>query len=259
MPAHKNNIVIGAGKVYLALFDSAGNRGGFRYIGDTPGFSITTATERVTVFGSDYSTRDKLVDKVIQVDRSFALTVRDITPQNAALFYGGEATELTQALATAATFDVLNVQPGLWYLIGDANNKTGVRAITSVSVADKTTSDAHAEGTDYELDAATGRIYIIEGGGIAAGDDIVVTYDAPASTRSQVTTGKEASRKAALLMVADNAEGDNSDVLIPYCDVGPDGEHAFKDLENPVELNFIGQIIKLDSATEMIYIDGQPA
>jgi len=254
MPTHVNNIVIGSGKIYLALFDGSNVRGGFRYFGDTPGLSVQITTERVTVYGADLSSKYKMVDKVTQVDREFTVTARDVSPPNTALFFGGDAVDLAQSTGTGETAVLTGVDQGLWYLIGKAVQATGVRNITAVAVADGAVT--YDIDTDYELDLARGRIYIVEGGGIADGDDITVTYDAPANTRSQVSTTDQVSRKAALHFVADNSEGENSDLLIPYCELSPDGEFSFKDLENAVEMGFIGKILTLDSNTPQMYVDG---
>lgn len=259
MPTYHNNIVLGSGEVFLALFDSNGVRGGFRRLGETPGFSISITTERTVVQGSDRSTRYKLVDKVIEVERSGSVAVRDISPENRALWAGGEAGTVDQVVAAGETDDIANVVPGLWYLIGASSTQiTGVRNITSVSVADTGTSSPFVEGADYELDLVRGRIYIVDGGGISAGDNITVTYDVPANSRSQVVTTDQASRKAALHFVADNSEGENADLLLPYIEIGPDGEMGWKDLENAQELGFTFQCLTKDSATPEMIIDGEP-
>lgn len=258
MPTHHDNVVLGSGKIYLALFNDNNVRGGFRYLGDTPGFSVQVSTERATVFGSEKSTKYKLVDKVIQTDYEGTITTINISPENRALGIGGEASTVVQVVAAGETFDIAEVVPGLWYLLGDTTEITGVRNITAVSVEDTGTSTAYTAGTDYEIDEARGRIYIVEGGSISANDNITVTYDVPANTRSQVRTSDKVSKKAALHFIADNSEGENADLMLPYIEIGPDGEMGWKDLENAQEMSFAFQCLAMNSTTSQMIIDGEP-
>lgn len=257
MPTHKDNIVLGSGKLYLALFDSNGVRGGFRYLGDTPGFTIQVTAEKTTVYGSDKKTRYKLVDKTIQVDHNGNFTARDVSDENTALFVGGEVVEISQSSASGSTYTINAVDQGLWYIIAPGSHLTGLRNISNVTVADADTSSSFTEGTDYELDLVRGKIYVIEGGSITDGTNLEVTYDAEANARKQVKTTDTVSRECALLYEADNAEGENRDVLMPYIDLNPDGDVGWKDLENAQEFGFAFTALELDSSTPALVIDGE--
>lgn len=257
MPVHHNNIVLGSGQLYLALIDKSGRRGGFRYFGDTPGFSIQVTTERTTVYGSDGPTKYKLVDKVIQTDLNGSFTARDISDENIELFIGGQASTVSQLQKTGESEMITSVQPGLWYIIGAGAHLTGVRNITNVTVSDTAQQpQAFALGTDYEVDLQRGRVYIVKGGAIAASTDIKVSFDTPANQRSQIRTTETVGRTVALHYLAHNSEGENRDILLPYAELSPDGEVGWKDLENPQQFGFSFEALVKDSATPAMLIDG---
>ena len=89
-----DNIVIGAGRLYVAELDADGDPGPERYLGDSVGASLTGGEgDRIQVFAGDGADSSrKLVDKLLDVTRSMSLTLHDISLDNLALFVMGEKT-----------------------------------------------------------------------------------------------------------------------------------------------------------------------
>lgn len=102
---------------------------------------------------------------------TFLLDERDAA-QELLLKQGRQLANETQAATEAATATITNVRQGKWYAIG-AYNIENVTVTASVS-------GAQDEGTDYELDRESGRIKVVDGGGIGAGETLTVTFDEPA-------------------------------------------------------------------------------
>lgn len=92
------------------------------------------------------------------------------------------ATGLTatqQAALDGATATIESVTVGRWHDLG-AVNVQNLRASGSLS-------GGLVAGTDYEVDLANGRILVLEGGRVEAGEDLTLVFDEPAATvyRSQ--------------------------------------------------------------------------
>ena len=90
---HTDNVIVGAGELYVDLLDSNDDTTGERFLGDGVGASLSVATERVQVFSGTGPVARKLVDAVRSIERSFSVTLRDMSPENLALFVGATAVE----------------------------------------------------------------------------------------------------------------------------------------------------------------------
>ena len=87
-----DNIVIGAGRLYVAELDSNDNPKAERFLGDSVGAAVTGGEgERLQVFAGDGADSSrKLIDKLLDVSRSMSLTLHDLSLDNIALFVMGE-------------------------------------------------------------------------------------------------------------------------------------------------------------------------
>lgn len=99
-----DNVVLGAGRLYVATLDGDDDPGPERYMGDSPGASLSGGEgERLTIFASDGADRSrKLVDKVLDVTRTMTLTLRDMSFENLALFLTGTYDADGEAAAAVA-------------------------------------------------------------------------------------------------------------------------------------------------------------
>lgn len=257
----KNQIVLGAGRLYFARQAADGSLGGEIELGDTPGFGITIDSQGVEVWDSDEAEQQKLAEPTARVDRSASITTQNVSMENLAIFLRGDASELSQSSDTVLAEPIAGVQPGRWYQLGqDDDNPTGVRSVSAVVVSDGdvTTYDAvDADGVgDYVVDAARGRIYIMPGGAIAADDDIEVDYEVAATTRDHLLTSTTGPVRGALRYIADDTEGPNRDLYAPLTEIRANGEMALKSRQQNTQIQLQAVFLKgADRAA--LYLDGQ--
>lgn len=258
MALNLGNQTLGRGELHFSLFQSGNHTpAGFRYLGNSPSFSLTIDQEKLDHFSSDQGVRVKDKSVILQVDYSGSLVLDDINVQNLALFFFGSQSTLAQTSATSQTQTFTSTVQGFGYQLGIAtNNPTGVRSISNVSVS--VSSVTKTLGTDYTVDAARGIIYVVDGGGIADGSSMVVTYDRGAVSRKQVISGTT-QLEGALRFISYNPNGEKNDYFFPYVRLGPNGDFELKSDEWQ-QLPLTVEILRDTSySREAIYIDGQPA
>lgn len=260
-PANKN-IVLGAGYVYFDEHDADGALTGERYLADTPGFSITVASESLEDYSSDGPVAEKQLDVATRVTRDAALTLKDMSTENFAMFIiGGVASMSTTAGAVTAT-EVNGgngVKQGRWYQLGVSPSlPTGVRKITAVVVKDDNASPATFDLTDdYELDADLGRIYIVPGGGIADGTVLEVDFTKTEASWDQVASTDLGAKTGALRFVASNTSGQNRDLYLPSVVMKPDGEFAFKSRDTVQQMGFTVSVNSPGDGRASVYLNGR--
>lgn len=259
------NYTLGRGKVFFDRFAAnvvvtANTRGsGERYLGNTPEFSTTSSVENLDHYDSDGGVKTKDASVQLSLDRSGAFTCDNISVENLALFFQGDASTLTQTAATGVVEVLTGTKPGLFYQLGmSASTPSGVRKVANVVVkkgAGFTTTVAPSG--NYEVDEVTGRIYILPGSvGIPDNTDIQVTYDIAASTR-EVVISKNQSIYGAIRVVTENPTGPNRDIYLPYVKLSPDGDYQLKG-DDWQSMGFSVEILKKASNIEAIYVDGRP-
>lgn len=251
------NQTIGRGKVYLSRFKTGTHTpSGFYYTGNSPSFSVSIQSDKLEHFSSDSGVRVKDKSVTLQTNRTGTLVLDDINAENLALFFFGSTSTLAQTSATAQTETITPVKKGHYYQLGLAGSPTGVRSISNVSVT--VSSVAKTLGTDYTVDAARGRIYIVETGTIAEAATIVVTYDRAAVNRTQIISGTT-EVEGALQYIADNPDGEDNDFYMPYVKISANGDFNLKGddwLQLPLNVEILEDTAYSKAA---IYIDGQPS
>lgn len=257
MALNLGNQTLGRGELHFSLFASGSHTpAGWRYLGNSPSFSLTIDQEKLDHFNSDRGVRVKDKSVILQVDYSGSLTLDDINVQNLALFFFGSQSALAQTSATSQSQSFTSVVQGYGYQLGiGSSNPTGVRSISNVVVT--VSASTKTLGTDYTIDAARGIIYVVEGGGIADGATMAVTYDRAAVNRKQVISGTT-QLEGALKFISYNPDGEQNDYYFPYVRLGPNGDFELKSDEWQ-QLPLTVEILR-DTAysKEAIYIDGQP-
>jgi hypothetical protein len=219
------NYVLGRGKLYFGQF-AAGTQTplGERDFGNTPDFKFSIKTSMLDHYSSQGGIKEKDDSITLEVDRSGAITVDNITPENLALFFLGSTDTLTTVAAVNGDETFVDAQQGMYYQLGvSAACPQGVREVSTVvvkvGVATKTIA------TDYTGDTALGRVYIVPGGGIANLDDVQVTYHVSATTRSRVISSNTPI-EGALRFVAVNPKGVNRDYFMPWVKITPNGDYS---------------------------------
>lgn len=227
-------------------------------LGNCPSVNLTVDTTKAEHFSSQTGLRQKDASLDIEVNRTGALQCDNMTMLNAARFFAGAVATVNQA-ATPVTDELHTVTPGEYYQLGQTTaNPFGARNISAVSVSHTSGAPVYVEGTDYELDLPTGRLQILEGGAIAAGD-VHVDYTPAAATWEQVASGAATKVSGALRIVADNASGANRDWYLPSVNLTPSGDMPIINEDtNFATMSFDLEVLK-PANQEAIYIGGRPA
>lgn len=150
MALENKQYVLGRGKVFFNQFnlasvdDEIGS--GERYIGNTPSFATNQAYSNLDHYDADEGIRVKDDTVQLQLDRSGAFTLDNISIENVAMMMGTTAVTESQAAATGEAETFLINQLGLYYQLGADNVvPDGVGKVSSVVVTDNT--GVHATGT----------------------------------------------------------------------------------------------------------------
>lgn len=256
-----NNYVLGRGRVYFSRFVPGGQvPAGFRYLGNTPEFSLNIEQETLDHYNSDDGIRE-LDDSVpLEVTRSGSLITDNIDPENVALFFFGSATALTQAAVASDTETLTSIIAGHSYKLGVTDaNPAGYFGIdpAGFAVAVAVGGTALVENTDYTVDLTAGLITFLEGSALAVtGANIEVTYAVRSSTRTRVISGSDPV-EGALMFQTRNPKGDDCTFMLPYVKLSPNGDYALKGDEwqqIPLQIEVLKPTNK-----EAIYRDGVPA
>lgn len=255
------NIVLGAGHLFFDELDVNGNLTGETYIAETSNFAMNVSAESLEAWSDDGAIAEKLLDQPTRVTRDGTFNAKSIDDALLNLFFiATKTTQSTTAGAKAAT--AINagngVKQGRWYQLGvSASLPAGVRGIENVVIKEGVT--AQTLDTDYKLDAATGRIYIVIGGGIA--DDTVLTadYDETTTSWSELATNDNGAAQGALRFVSDNTAGENRDYYFTKVTLKPDGEYSLKSREDVQQVGFAFAALNPGDGRAALYIDGRAA
>ncbi len=175
--ANTDDYNVGRGKVYFASLDANGIPNGYRFLGNAPEFSLSVETETLEHQSSTGGLRVTDREVVISQQVNLSLTLDELNFEDVSLFFSGTATTFDNSTASAATpvdgtDNLVVTEQGRWYdLYTNAGGKpttdsSGSRIydIGGVTVTGGASgTDPATLGTDYEIDAKMGRIFIVDG------------------------------------------------------------------------------------------------
>ena len=286
-----DNIVIGAGEVYLDLHEG-GAATGERYLGDAVGAALEITTEETTVFSGSGPVARELARIARSVTRTATLTLHDISLENLALFTVGEMKRLNAAAPVSGEPAVLRA--GRWHQLGGADRPAGVlkletpankvTAIAAVSVsttaqAPVTATQAIAAGRfadgggeteqkgQYVVDYDRARIYWLPPdhplyapkAGVVDGTGVTLDYVPDDAAREQV---QGALRQAigAFRYIEDAAEGQGRNIYAPRCTIQPAGGLTLLDgRSTEQQIGLAISMLEPGGGRPALYIDGQAA
>lgn len=270
MAGEGKEYVIGKGRLFFDKFP-AGTKTptGERYFGNTPELSQSIATDTLDHVDSDEGLNIKDESVTIKNDLTLSFKTDNIDVENLALWFTGDLERTTIVAALAVSDPDVEVTRGLFYQLGtSADMPSGTRKVSNVIVSTVVpavtptdppivTAIATLDGNvDIDLDRA--RIYIEKDApDIADGDTLRFTYDQDGVTR-EIVIGKGKEVRGALRFVSNNPIGGQRDHFWPYAKITSNGDYALKG-ESWQEMSFNVEVLKRDSATERVYIDGVPA
>lgn len=253
-----NEYQIPRGRTFFDPYDANDALTGERFLGNCPGLTLTVATEKADHYSSESGLRQKDKSVIVQVDRTGKLNCDNMSLENVGMFFSGTAEAVAQTSASVSN-EAHTVKQGRYYQLGQSSsNPAGAKNVTSVVVTDVAGTTTHVLGTDYNLDAASGRIQILAGG-IADDEVIHVDYSRPVAAWERIKTGDASEIKGALRVISDNASGNQRDYYMPYVSLTPDGEiPIIAEGTDYASMGFGIEVLKPANA-EAIYVDGRPA
>lgn len=273
MPEYNPNYVVGRGRIYFNRFKDGTNTpaGGEMYFGNTPEFTVTTDTETLDHYSSESGMRNMDASVLLEVTRGGSMTCDEINADNLALFFLGEVATSANTAATDVK-EVFNpIQRGRYYQLGTSDDfPMGVGNVTNFQmvVADASISISTGSGDittlpnvtvvnpagNYEIDLATGRLYIeIDAPAFAGTMQAAVQYDVEAQNRTLVV-GKSNMIYGSLRFISDNPVGPNKNYFFPKVSIAPDGDYALKGDDWQV-MSFTFNALKMNNRRERVYID----
>lgn len=249
--------MIPRGDLLIDILDANLAPQGEEEFGETPGCTINISTDKIEEYSSRTASAEKVWSRTVKIARGAKLTVKNCSIENLARFLAGAVETISQS-SGSVTDAVMTVTPGKQYQLGQAvGNASGDRNVSSLVVKDSTGTTTYAEGTDYNADLVRGRIQIISGGTIAAGQ-IKVSYTKAADSWKRIKTNANTEITCALRVVADNSLGDGKDYYLTYCKMRPSGDlPTIQGDAKVVEMTFDVDVLT-PANDAAIYCDGSP-
>lgn len=215
-----NNILLGRGRIYFDRFDAAGARTGELFLGNCPTFEITPSPEEIKKFSSADKAADLIASDVLRTALALRIVGDEFSKENLAMALFGDTATLSQTGATINNEAISNVLQGRYYPLSK-------RQVSSVTVTGSGGTPTYVANTDYKVDAVPGRIYIVEGGGIANAANIEVDFTYATIALPTVRGMNQTSVKGYLRFVGDPARGPKYECEIWRASVRADGAIGF--------------------------------
>ena len=155
-----NTYFRGQGKIWVATRDSTGQTSGFTEIGDAESLNINQSETYDTVSESQSGARVQVVHSATEYKMDFEMTVLNFSKANLAKALLGTSTAVVGATVTGESHKA-------WKGSSFFLKYPGVSAVTI---------GALVAGTDYVLDATSGRVDIPTGSSITDGAALSVNY-----------------------------------------------------------------------------------
>lgn len=275
--SNDQNYVVGRGRLFFDKFADGCNNSehGELYFGNTPELSLSSDTETLDHYSSDYGLREKDLTVMLEHSRSGSFVTDHISQDNLALFFLGDRTKVTQTQVTGAKEVFENVMLGRHLQLGTSEAlPMGVRNIENllIYVADKDTSINLGDGDistiegvtkvnfagQVEYDLALARIYIEPTATeIKDGQQVIVQYDIAAQTRDLIIA-RNRMIYGSLRFLSANPVGDAKDFFWPKVMLQPDGDYALKG-DDWQQLGFTFSVLRKDRKSEQVYIESSSA
>ncbi|AEG53114.1 hypothetical protein [Sinorhizobium meliloti] len=250
---------LGRGEVHFSRFRPGTQLGeGYRYLGNSPEFSLTLESEELAHFNSDRGIREKDKSITIEVSRSGNLVLDEITMENLAYFFFSAAGKQVVAEAGGAVvgYAINDVVLGRSYQLGESDsNPVGDVKISATGLSVKAGATVYVLGTDYVADLERGLITILEDGAIAAGSDLTVDYTTLATSYDLILSGSE-KVEGAMKFITRNASGEDRVYTLPYITLAPNGDYNLKG-DDWQQIPFTVEVLR-KGALEAIYLNGLP-
>lgn len=214
------NYTVGKGQAY---FDRKAENGAFegeRNIGNVVSLSASVEIEKLDHYSTKrkYRLKDKSV--VVEVNPKISLTLDEINAENFALLFLADIKEVNQAASTAdetMTIEAARVKPGFVIDLGK-------RFIKADGFSVEAGGNACVAGTDYNLDARSGKLHIFSAGNIDGSEDLTITYQVEAKKFKELSNFQRSNIEGRFTYVSDNAAGNNFQIEFWSVSFTPTGD-----------------------------------
>lgn len=213
-----DNLLLGSGALYCGLYENGQLTGEFHF-GNVTAFSISTADEVKEKYGAIDKSRGLL--KAVTTKRTVTLKITGdyFSPENLMLNTMGALGTFTQTAGTKTGLTITtSAKKGRFYPLAHRN----VSAVVLKSGA-----TTLVEGTDYSVDAVSGRIFIAPAGSVTEGSTLTADYSYSTISASTIEGGKAGLIEAFIRFVGDPAAGPAYEVQVFKVQLTPDGELGF--------------------------------
>ncbi len=215
-----NNILIGRGMIYFDRFDSSGAKTGELFLGNCPTFEITPSAEEIKKYSAATKAADLIASDVLRTSLALRIAGDEFSKENLAMALFGDTSALTQTGSSVTNEAITGVLQGRYYALSK-------RQVSAVTVTGPSGTPTYTVTTDYKVDAVSGRIYIVEGGGIADGANIEVDFTYATINLPTVRGMNQTSIKGFLRFIGDPARGPKYECQIWRASVRADGAIGF--------------------------------
>jgi hypothetical protein len=222
MEVNGQRLLLGRGKLYFDRLNSTGARTGELFLGNCPAFEITPSPETIEKYSSATAAAGQIASDVIRQKLELRIQGDEFSKENLASALYGDTSTLAQTGSSVTAEEITAQMQDRFYPLV-------YRDVSSVVVTGTGGTPTYTEGTDYEVDATSGRIYIIEGGGIAASapTDLEVDYDYGTIALDIVRGMNQTTIKGYVRFVGDPARGPSLEVEVWRASVRSDGAIGF--------------------------------
>lgn len=170
------NYFVGKGKLYFDRWTSTSATTGERDLGNAPSVVITPNVEQLEHFSSRTGIRSKDFEVDVQESATVKFTLDEISIDNLALALYGDGVEVQSQGDGNVGAESVTLYTDRWVKLQNRNI-----SVSSVGIS------GYVEDTDFEVDHAIGRIKAINGGSIADGETVSVSYTFGAMTWNYVS------------------------------------------------------------------------
>lgn len=253
MPDYQEQSFLGSGDLQLAVYDpTTGVMGGERDVGNAVNFVINPPTlEKKELIGmrrENYAQTIKSV--IIKNEQEIKFTLTDINRENLRLALFGTDSDFTQVAGNnVALPEEITAKLDTWVKL--SNRNLDATAPNKPVVKDKATGlITYVEGTHYEIDYQTGRLYALSSGTITDGEALTVSSAWPAITGGFRVQANDVNKFEVFLRLIgkDQANERNLEVIVHKAQIEPSGDINWL-TEDFATLEFNGKILAVAAGT----------
>lgn len=214
-----DNLMLGAGQLFFDRFDNSGAKTGERHLGNCTAFTLTTEVEKVEKFSSLNAAKLLYKSVIKSIKATGKITLDEFDPANLALVLLGDEGVITQTAGSVTAASPLSFTTKKGY-----GMKLSHYQVSNVVVKDSTGATTYVSGTDYQVNAKAGAIYIPETTTIVDGSIIKASYDYAACSLPKVSGATKGKIEGFLRFLGDPTSGPAYHGEFWKISVSPEGE-----------------------------------